>query len=299
MKNALYLISLMLVPGILFGQKPIEVSGTEFKLGQVVYSGVQVRIPEASYELVEEMWIKALEKGTKSDVSEAQNGEISIFGAYIKAAGDDPVNIFSQIIPRDSIVELNACIEVKRNEFITENLYESEFNQLKAYMHDFGKEVYTEVVKDQIKAEEDVLSDLEKELKQLQNDQEQMEKQISKEEHKIDVSEDDIRTLESDLAVKNEEIARAKVELSSAGDDPVQKASLKDVLKGLEKDRKKILNSIKKEKKHIVGNEANIDNTQVEIPSLIEQQNQKMQEIEQQRSRVATFENKLESINNY
>jgi predicted nucleic acid-binding Zn-ribbon protein len=299
MKKLFYLIGLLLVPLVLFGQKPIEVSGTEFKLGQVVYSGVQLMIPEASYELVEEMWIKALEKGTKSDVSEAQNGEITIFGAYLEATGDDPVNIYSQIIPRDSIVEMNACIELKRNEFITENTYESEFNQLKTYMQDFGKEVYTEVVKDQLKAEEDVLDDLEKELKQLQNDQEKMEKNISKEEHKIEVGEDDIRTLESDLAVKNEEIARAKVQLNSAGDDPVQKETLKDALKDLEKDRKKILRSIKKERKHIVGNEADIDNTQVEIPSLVEQQNKKMQEIEQQRSRVAAFENKLENVKNY
>jgi predicted nucleic acid-binding Zn-ribbon protein len=299
MKNILSLIVLLLLCGGLSGQKPIEVSGTSFKLGQDEYPGVHVMIPEASYELVEEMWIKALEKGTKSDVSEAQNGEITIFGAYLEAAGDDPVNIYSQIIPHDSIVELNACIELKRNEFITENMYESEFNQLKTYMHDFGKEVYTEVVKDQLNAEENVLNELEKELKQLQNDQEQMEKQISKEEHNIDVSEDDIRTLESDLTLKNEEIARAKVQLNSAGDDPVQKASLKDALKDLEKDRKKILNSIKKEKKHIVGNETDIDNTQVEIPSLVEQQNQKMQEIEQQRSRVATFEKKLSTVESY
>jgi len=299
MKNAIYLIGLLLVPGVLLGQKPIEVSGTEFKLGQDEYSGVQLMIPEAPYELVEEMWIKALEKGTKSDVSEAQNGEITIFGAYLESAGDDPVNIYSQIIPRDSIVELNACIELKRNEFITENTYESEFNQLKTYMHDFGKEVYVEVVKDQIKAEEDVLNELERELKQFQNDQEKMEKQISKEEHNIDVSDDDIRTLESDLDIKNEEIARVKVQLNSAGDDPVLKESLKNALKDLEKERKKILNSIKKEKKHIVGNEADIDNTQVEIPALVEQQNLKMQEIEKQRSRVNQFETKLATIEAY
>ena len=299
MKTVLYLIGLLLVPGALNGQKPIEASGTEFKLGQVMYPGVQLMIPEASYELVEEMWIKALEKGTKSDVAEAENGEITIFGAYIESAGGDPVNIYSQIIPRDSIVELNASIEVKRNEFITENMYESEFNQLKTYMKDFGKEVYVVVVKDQIKVEEDALKELEKDLKQLQNDQEKMEKQISKDEHNIDVSEDDIRTLEAELALKNEEIARAKVQLNSAGDDPFQKETSKDVLKDLEKDRKKILNSIKKEKKQIVGNEADIDNTQLEIPALVEQQNRKMQEIEQQRIRVNQFETKLATIEAY
>jgi chromosome segregation ATPase len=299
MKNYLCFFGSLLVFGALNAQKPIEVTGTNFKLGQDEYPGLQLIIPEAGFERVETMWIKALEKGTKSDVVDGIRGEFTIFGAYIKSISEEPVNVYSQIIPHDSTVELNATVEIKRSEFITENSYESEYNQLKTYLRDFGKEVYTEVVSDQVKAEEDVLNELEKELRQHQNDQEKMEKQISKEEHHIDVSEDDIRTLESDLVLKNEEIAQAKVQLNSAADDPVQKATLKDALKGLEKDRKKILRSIKKEKKHIVGNESTIDNTQVEIPSLVEQQNQKMLEIENQRNRVALFKKKLDTVKSY
>ena len=79
MKNAIYLIGLLLVPGVLLGQKPIEVSGTEFKLGQDVYTGVQVLIPEAAWERVENMWIKEIEKRTKSKVSEAHQGETTRF----------------------------------------------------------------------------------------------------------------------------------------------------------------------------------------------------------------------------
>jgi hypothetical protein len=37
----------------------------------------------------------------------------------------------------------------------------------------------------------------------------------------------------------------------------------------------------------------------MEIPGLVEQQNQKMQEIEAQRSRVQEFETKLETIKAY
>jgi DNA repair exonuclease SbcCD ATPase subunit len=299
MKKALYLIGLLLVPGVLLGQKPIEVSGTDFKLGQDTYSGVQVLIPEAAWEQVESMWIKALEKGTKSKVSEAHQGEITIFGAFIKSIGEDPVNIYSQIIPRDSIVELNTCIELKRNEFITENLYESEFNQLKAYLHDFGKEAYIEEAEEQLEAEENVLKELERGLKQLQNDKESMEKKISKNEHDITVSEDDIRILDADIAVKNEELARAKVRLGSVGDDLVQRETIETEIKDLEKEKKKMLKSVEKEKKNIVGYNSDIDNTKLEIPALVEQQNQKMQEIEQQRNRVSHFENKLVTINNY
>ena len=299
MKKALYLFGLLLVTGVLLGQKPIDVSGTDFKLGEDEYSGVQVLIPEAASEQVESMWIKALEKGTKSKVAEAHHGEITIFGAFLKSVGDDPVNIYSQIIPRDSIVELNACIELKRNEFITENLYESEFNQLKVYMANFGKEVYIEEVEEQLEAEENVLKELEKELKQLQNDKESMEKKISKNEHDITVSDDDIRILDADIAVKNEELAQAKLRSASVGNDEVQKETVDAEIKDIEKEKKKMLKSVEKEKKNIVGFNADIDNIKLEIPAMVERQNQKMQEIEQQRNKVTTFENKLTTVENY
>ena len=299
MKKIIYLVGLLLVPLVLFGQKPIEVSGANFKLGQDEYSGVQVLIPEVERELVENMWIKEIEKRTKSKVSQAHQGEITIFGAFIKSIGEDPVNIYSQIIPRDSIVELNACIELKRNEFITEDLYESEFNELKAFMHDFGKEAYMDEVEEQIEAEENVLKELEKELKKLQSDKEGLEKKISKNEHNITVSDDDIRILDTDIAVKNEEIARVKVRMGSVGDDAVLKETLESELKDLEKEKKKMQNSVQKEKKRIVGYESDIDNIKLEIPALVEQQNQKMQEIEKQRNRVGQFESKQATIEAY
>ena len=299
MKNAIYLIGLLLVPGVLLGQKPIEVSGTEFKLGQDEYSGVQVLIPEAAWERVENMWIKEIEKRTKSKASEAHQGEITIFGAFIKSIGEDPVNIYSQIIPRDSIVELNACIELKRNEFITEDLYESEFNQLKAFMHDFGKEAYIEEVEEQLQAEENVLKELEKELKTLQNDKESKEEKISKNEHGITVSDDDIQILNADIAIKDEGLARAKVRLGSGGNDPVQRETTEAEIKDLEKEKKKMLKSVEKERKNIVGFENDIDNIKLEIPALVEQQNQKMEEIARQRNTVNLFENKLTTISNY
>jgi len=206
-------------------------------------------IPEAGFEQVEKMWIKALEKGTKSDVSE--------------------------------------------------ELYESEFNQLKAYMHDFGKEAYIKEVEEQLEAEENVLKELEKELKKLQNDKESMEKKISKNEHNIMVSDDDIRILDADIAIKNEELARAKVRLGSVGDNLVQRETIETEIKDLEKEKKKMLKSEQKEKKNIVGYNSDIENIKLEIPALVEQQNQKMQEIEQQRSTVNLFEIKLATVSNY
>ncbi len=81
---------------------------------------------------------------------------------------------------------------------------------------------------------------------------------------------------------------RVKVRMGSVGDDAVLKETLESELKDLEK-----------EKKRIVGYESDIDNIKLEIPALVEQQNQKMQEIEQQRKTVNLFGNKLATISNY
>ena len=62
------LFGLFLVPVIMLGQRPIEVSSSSFRLGQDDYEGVRVWIPEAEFDKVDKMWIKDLEKGTKSKV---------------------------------------------------------------------------------------------------------------------------------------------------------------------------------------------------------------------------------------
>jgi len=152
---------------------------------------------------------------------------------------------------------------------------------------------------EQIEEQEKILNELEKELKKLQNDKESLEKKISKNEHNITVSEDDIRILDADIAVKNEEIARVKVRMGSVGDDLVLKETLESELKDLEKEKKKMQNAVKKEKKKIVGYGSDIDNIKLEIPALVELQNQNMQEIEEQRNRVNQFETKLATIEAY
>jgi len=78
------IVMVVLVP-VIKAQKPIVVNSHKFILTGKEYSGVTVSIPQVEFETVKNEWIKLLEKGTKSKVKEAENGEISIFGAYIKS----------------------------------------------------------------------------------------------------------------------------------------------------------------------------------------------------------------------
>jgi predicted nucleic acid-binding Zn-ribbon protein len=87
--------------------------------------------------------------------------------------------------------------------------------------------------------------------------------------------------------------------IKTIGEDPVQRETTEAEIKDLEKEKKKMLKSVEKERKNIVGFENDIDNIKLEIPALVEQQNQKMEEIARQRNTVNLFENKLTTISNY
>ena len=85
-----------------------------------------------------------------------------------------------------------------------------------------------------------------------------------------ELAEDDIMILEADISIKNDEIARTKTRLASAGSDPVQKETVETELKDLEKERKKMLRSVEKERKDIVKYDSDIANSRMEIPGLVE-----------------------------
>lgn len=299
MKRIFALIGFIIAVLSVSAQQSIETSSVNFKLGDDEYQGIQVLIPEADFKLVEKMWIKVLERGTKSKVAAARNGEYSIFGAYLKALGDDPVNIYCQIIPRDTVVILNSCIELKRNVFLTEDLYESEFNQLGEFMKEFSRGVYIDVVSEQVKTEDMTLKELNKELKKLQNEKEDIEKNIANDEHEIQVSEDHIVFLNGDIAVKNEEIAQGKVRMNTAAKDPEQKAAVKEALRKTEKEKRNLQQDVKKEKKKIVEYESNIDNAKLDIPSLDAELMSIREKIEMQNNNLRQLETKLQTIKNF
>ena len=279
-------------------QKPVIVQSETFTLGENQYDGVVVDIPEVNIEQVKNEWVKIIEKGTKSSVVEAENGEVSIFGAYIKTISENPINIFCQFVSQDSAVRLRTSVELRRDFYITESASESEYNQLKEYVHDFAKNEYIIVVKEDLKRETKKLQDLEDELKSLQSDKARLDRSIQDNENSILTSNDALLILNSDLELKNQELLSHKEALNKAQNDLV-KADLEEKIGAIEKEKNKILNTIEKENKNIARSRSDIEDAQNNIQTNIGQQGSKSAEVESQRSVVIHLESKLATIESY
>ena len=106
-------------------QKPLTITDDSFKFGNTLCPGIWIEIPETKLETVRGNWIKYIEKGTKSNALVTGN-EITLFGALLKDISEAPVNIFSAIEGRDSLVRLFVSLELKRDEFTMINSKEHE-----------------------------------------------------------------------------------------------------------------------------------------------------------------------------
>jgi DNA repair exonuclease SbcCD ATPase subunit len=290
-------IAILFLAMNLAGQKPIIVADKQIKFSHGEYPGFELTIPEVAFEDVSKSWIKKIEKGTKSKVT-TNNGEFTIFGAQIDEIYSDPINIYSSLSSRDSLVLLNVTIELKPKEFVSRSQSIKEFNKAKTYLFEFGKEHYAEVAKEQLKTEEKKLKDLEKDLGSLQNNKTKLEESIVGEEKQIQENNDEIPILKEKAQNLNTQIGSENSVLVSLKDEEAIKEKEK-YIKDLEKEKEKSLKEVENLQKKIVASNDAINRAKLEIETNLSDQSAKQAEIDLQKQVVNKAENKLNTILNY
>jgi hypothetical protein len=290
-------IAILFLAMNLSGQKPIIVADKQIKFSHGEYPGFELTIPEVAFEDVSKSWIKKIEKGTKSKVT-TNNGEFTIFGAQIDEIYPDPINIYSSLSSRDSLVLLNVTIELKPKEFVSRSQSIKEFNKAKTYLFEFGKEHYAEVAKEQLKTEEKKLKDLEKDLGSLQNNKAKLEESIVGEEKQIQENNDEIPILKEKAQNLNTQIGSENSVLVSLKDEEAIKEKEK-YIKDLEKEKEKSLKEVENLQKKIVASNDAINRAKLEIETNLRDQSAKQAEIDLQKQVVNKADNKLNTILNY
>jgi chromosome segregation ATPase len=272
MKSKFTLVLLILIP--FFGikaQKPIIISEDSLKIGNSLLPGLSVTIPESNYDKTLKVWLRDMQSGTKSKVV-TENGEMSIFGAKIKSISPNPVNVYSKLVRLDSMLQLFASFEIKKDQYIERASEAPEYTKAMDYLKNFAKSQYMEVVKDQADTEEKKLRDLKKELSSLENEKSRMQKSIQSNNSSIVSEKENITLQNNELSTVSAAVAGQDSILASVEAGPAQKEKA-DQIKDLEKRKKKALNSIESSEKKILRSNEEIDKATNEIP-----QNDRMQE---------------------
>jgi len=299
MKNStlILLLALLAAAPAMHAQKPVIVLEDSIFIGNYLYPGFNVTIPEANFDNALKNWIKLQETGTKSKV-QTENGEMTIFGALIKEVSAAPVNIYSRLMNEDSLSRLLVIIELKKNQYVEPASGDIQLTSAKNYLKEFAKSEYIEVIKLQLDAEEKILHDLEKELGSLENSKARSVKTaktkrttITDEQEKLLVKNNELGLLSSEIMKKNTEMIAMPV---GAGRD-----AMAVQVKELEKRRKKLQREINKGENRINKARSDIDQADRSIPKNEEEQNAMKVKIDAQQAVVQTYVDKLNTVKLY
>lgn len=297
-KRILLTLTIALIPFIYINaQKPIVLVEDSLKVGANVYPAVSVLIPEVVYETTQKDWIKLQESGTKSKVVD-ESGKMSIFGAFAKNISENPINILSGLVDRDTLLILTAAFEIRNDVYIERATGEAELAKTKTWLFDFAKKEYSNLVNEQLKAEENKLKDLEKELSSLEKDQSGMERDIRTSNRKVSQEKERLTVLNNELTTLSAAISEHNTQLSllEAG---TERDAKEEYLKQLEKDRKKALRAIKKSEKKIRNAEGSITKANRAIPRNDDTQERIRRMITDQEAVVQQFTDKLNRVKAY
>jgi hypothetical protein len=298
MKSKFTILLLILIP--FFGikaQKPIIISEDSLNIGNSLLPGLSVTIPEVNYDKTLKVWIRDLQSGTKSKVI-SENGEMSIFGAKIKSISSTPVNVYSKLVRLDSMLQLFASFEIKKDQYAERSTGAPEFTKAYDYLKEFAKNQYIEVAKDQADTEEKKLRDLQKELSSLENDKSRMQKSIQSNNNSIISEKENITTQKNELDIVNIASMGQDSTLAAMEEGPAKKEKA-DQIKDLEKRKKKALNSIESSEKKIQRSNEEIDKATNGIPQNERMQEKVREQVVAQEAVYQRFADKLKKIKSF
>jgi chromosome segregation ATPase len=298
MKIKITLIILSIFPFLgINAQKPITISDDTLQIGKSVLPGMSVTIPEVDYEKALKTWIRDLETSTRSKVV-TENGEMSIFGAKIKAISPNQINVYSRLIRLDSMLQLFASFETKKDQYIERSSGEPEYAKAQDFLKEFAKNQYIEVAKGQADAEEKKLRDLQKELSSLENEKSKMQKGVQSDNSTIASEKENITLMNNELNTVNAAIIEQNSILATMEEGPAKKEK-DEQIKELEKRKKKAQNAIESSEKKINRSDSDINQATGDIPRNERMQEKVREQIFQQEAVYQRFADKLKKIKSY
>ncbi len=299
MKNSTLIIPLaiLMATTALNAQKPIKVLEDSIPIGNYLYPGFNVTIPEANFDNTLKNWVKLQESGTKSKV-QTENGEMTIFGAIIKQVSPAPINIYSRLLNEDTLSRLLVTIELKKDLYIEPASGDIQLTAARDYLKDFAKSQYMDVIKEQLAAEEKILRDMNKELGGLENSKSRTQKTarnkrnvVNDEQDKLLVKHNELSMLSNEIIYKNNEMIAMPV---GAGRD-----AMSAQIKELEKRRKKLQREISKGESKINKARSDINQADNSIPRNEQEQGNVRARIDAQQLVVQSYIDKLNTVKLY
>jgi hypothetical protein len=215
MKKIIALLFFVFVSFFGFSQGVIVDEGLE-KLGGGYNTAIRVYLPYVPNDLFADSWIDFL-KENKGKVKKSKE-EITAKNVVINGVGADTLTIYSVIVPVDSGFQL-AAVFMRENMAISSKNHPKEASWLIKFFKEWGAKISNQALENNIKDQEYVIKDKNKDKKSLENNTSYLEqsnanmkKQISDNEKRIDENKIKIKTTIAEMDSVNLLIQQIKIQ---------------------------------------------------------------------------------------
>jgi len=223
---------------------------------------------------------------------------MSIFGARLKDISIDPVNVYSILDNKGEVLKLVVAFELRKDQYIERSASEADYLKAEAFVKEFAKARYLDLVKAQLNEEEKKLHEIERQLSSLENANSKMQRSIQTGRNTIQSENDRLISLNNEMVSINSEIEQNNQLLATLEAGQSRDEKLK-YMNELDKRKKKTLSSIQQAEKKIAKANDDITGAQKDIPGNERDQSKIREEIAAQDAVVQQFTNKFNTIRNY
>lgn len=290
----IYFCIIMGCTTMVWAQQPIKLTPITANMSQGEQPGFEVMIWQAQLKQVQGDWEKAIRAKSKSK-PEMLNDELVIKGTVIPDVSADSLNLYTLFTESKEGLKMTVWAETP-NGYITADDANA-YLPLDKFLHAFATSEYKEAVEAEIKVEEGILKDLNKELSKLGKEHDKFLSAVSDNEVEINGIKNKISMNEGDQAAKRDAIQSQKKQVLKASEmsSEAKKAAGKEQ-KELEKELKQLVKEHKNYHKDIVKLEAGIRETEREVSNNKLARDLKQEEINKQTRKIQGLKEKLDNI---
>jgi len=201
-----------------------------------------VDIPQATQAQVEKDWLRYVGRRSKgrSSVNAGQHMQV---GAVNKNVSAEPFDVGSKVVGTPSGVRLSAWLTRNGLAFVNKESVTGQDLAVKKYLRDFAVAQYRSAVRDELKAEQSKLKDMERSMVGLEKSGDKSGRAVSSNERSKERTGKAMETSQTDIDQKSARIEGQKEMLDATASDPnANKGANKTMneMKGERKDLEKL-----------------------------------------------------------
>lgn len=296
MKNCIMFL-IVIAPVFLSAQFNVNIDESAKTFSKGSNPAYEFELTGSHLEKAQKDWMSYQSKGAKGKTA-VINGEVVTLSAVNANISATPFNIYSRLLETTTGVKITAWVTINNDSVYMSNAVGDKNLAVEKYLHDFAAQEYRDVVKSQLKDENQKLKKLQEQLKDFIDQQESSTKKSNEFQRSINNNKDKIKVNEGDQANKQSQISNQKQVVEDLKANPgATLDAAKKTLSQYEKDLTKLINEKEKLFKEIDKWAAKIDSQNRETNAALDGQKMKYNEIDAQKAVVQAVQNKLDAIN--